>query len=159
MSEKNALVVYYSRTGTTAKLATAIAGALQCDMEEIADTKSRAGLLGWLSAGKDAFLRKETLIGTPGRDPASYGLVVIGTPVWAGTMSCAIRTYLSQRKGQLPEVAFFLTTGGSAIDQTFRHMEELCGKKPRACLGLRMKEVLHGDYGARLRQFVQALKE
>jgi flavodoxin len=40
------LVVYYSRTGTTRKVAEAIAGILRCDIEEVVDTKKRSGILG-----------------------------------------------------------------------------------------------------------------
>ena len=38
---KKILVVYYSRTGVTKKLALSIAQLLQADIEEIIDTKKR----------------------------------------------------------------------------------------------------------------------
>ena len=37
------LVAYYSRTGTTRKVAETIAGILKCDIEEVLDKKSRFG--------------------------------------------------------------------------------------------------------------------
>ena len=51
-------------------------------------------------------------------------------------------------------VDLILTTGGTGIERTFAHMEELCGRKPLAVLGLRMKEVLKGDITDNIRQFV-----
>ncbi|GAH72917.1 unnamed protein product, partial [marine sediment metagenome] len=157
MAEKNALVVYYSRTGTTRKVAEAVAEALRCESEEVIDTKKRSGVLGFVGGGKDARLKRLTVIEEVRSDPSSYELVIIGTPVWAWTMSPAIRTYITEQKGKLGEVAFFLTTGGSGMESTFSHMEELCGKAPRARLGLKAKEVLKGDPTERIRAFVDEL--
>jgi len=47
-----ALVVFYSRTGTTKQVAEALAQSLNCDSEELIDTKKRSGPLGFLSAGR-----------------------------------------------------------------------------------------------------------
>ena len=56
------LVIFYSRTGNTKKVAENIANDLNCDIEEIFDTKNRAGSIGWLSAGKDANTKKLTTL-------------------------------------------------------------------------------------------------
>ena len=157
MAEKRCLVVYYSRTGVTRKVAEAIAEMLQCDIEEVVDTKKRGGPIGFVIAGKDAALKKLTVIQPTEKAPASYELVVVGTPVWAGTVSCAMRTYLSQNKDALGKVAFFLTTGGTGVEKTFEHMGELCGKSPLACLSLRTKEVRKGNYLDRVKEFVQKI--
>ena len=154
MGEKRALAVYYSRTGNTRTVAQAIAELMKCDIEEVIDTKSRRGPLGFVAAGKDAHFKKLTAIQQTEKDPASYGVLVIGTPVWAGTMSCAVRTYISQQKARLPEVAFFLTTGGSGAKGTFRRMADLCGKKPLAQLALKAKQVRKDDFLDLVRQFV-----
>ena len=158
MDTPKCLVVFYSRTGTTRRLAEQIAGMLGCRTEEVADLQRRSGVLGFLKGGRHAFGKKLTRIGEVSTDPAAYGLVVIGTPVWAGTMTPAIRTYITQQKDRLPEVAFFLTTGGTGIERTFRHMQELCGKPPKATLGLRQKAILGEDVGDALRAFVEALR-
>ena len=42
---KKTLVLYYSRTGTTKKLATFIGDVLGADVEEIIDTKNRSGVM------------------------------------------------------------------------------------------------------------------
>jgi flavodoxin len=54
------LIVYYSRTGRTKKIAEKIQYRLNADIDEISDTKNRAGILGWLSAGRDAGSRRLT---------------------------------------------------------------------------------------------------
>jgi flavodoxin len=156
MAQK-ALVVYYSRTGTTRKVAEAIAAMLPCDVEEIVDTKSRSGVGGFLRSGKDATLKALTTIQEPVKDAAAYDLVVIGTPVWAWTMSTPVRTYISRYADKLHKVAFFLTTGWTGMDRTFRHMEELSGRKPVAVLGLLMNEVAKGAPTSKVKAFVAQL--
>jgi flavodoxin len=157
MDERKALVVCYSRTGVTAKLAAAIAQALGCTVEMLADLKDRSGVRGYAVAVKDALTKKLTEIEPIAHDPAGYDLILIGTPVWAGTMACAVRAYLTQTAQKLPDVAFFLTTGGSGIPKTFRTMSELAGKAPRATLGLRTKQVRHGAPPEEVAAFVAEL--
>ena len=158
MDEPGRLVVFYSRTGTTRGLAGQIADMLDCQAEEVVDVQPRSGLLGFVKGGMHALKGRPTQIGEVKNDPAAYDLVIIGTPVWAGTMTPAIRTYITQQKDRLPEVAFFLTTGGTGIERTFRHMQELCGKPPKATLGLRQKAVLKEDVTEAVRAFVEALR-
>jgi len=155
MEGKKTLVVYYSRTGTTKKVALAVADELGSDLEELIDKKKRRGPLGFAVAARDAALKKTTKIEEPRNAPASYDLVVVGTPVWAGTMSCAARAYLGRTKDALPDVAFFLTTAHSGIDRTFQHMKELAGKVPIATLSLRAKEVRRDQHRDKVKSFVQ----
>ena len=157
MADRKVLVVYYSRTGTTQKVAEAIASRLGADLERIVDRKERHGATGFASGGKDAMLKRLTQIDDPVKDPVEYDLVVIGTPVWAWTMSPAARTWITRMKAGLSQVAFFLTTGGTGIERTFSHMAELCGRTPLATLGLTQKAVLKGPWQDDLSRFVAQL--
>ena len=150
------LVVYYSRTGTTRKVAESISKELKCDIEEVYDLKNRDGVVGYLSAGKDATLKKLTEIKDVKNDPSKYDLVIMGTPIWSWTMSSAIRTYLTVNKNNFKNVAFFCTMNGSK-GKTFEHMREICGKEPKALLGLTTKEV-KGNYLFKVKEFVDKLK-
>jgi flavodoxin len=131
------LVVYYSRTGTTRELATAIAQALGADVEEIVDPTPRAGLLGYLASGFDSVTQREAPIRPRARDPRDYDLVVVGTPVWAGNMSSPVRAYLAAARGRLPAAAFFCTMGGRGSERAFLEMEKLSGARPAAVLAMR----------------------
>ncbi len=151
------LVVYYSRTGTTKRVAEAIADGLGADVEEVIDSRDRKGMLGFVVAGKDAGLGRLTEIREVRSDPSAYDLVVLGTPVWAWSVTPAIRTYIAQCKDRLPRVAFFLTTGGTGADRTFEQMAELCGKPPVARLALTTKEVRKGRAADKIEAFVAEL--
>ncbi len=153
------LVVYYSRTGVTRKVAEEIAGLLGADLEEIVDTKGRKGVLGWFGGVKDALRKKSLPIGPIRCDPGEYDLVLIGTPVWAGTMATAVRTYLTEFASNIRRAAFFCTMHSSDPSNTFRDMQRLCGKPPAGTLAFRQKNVEKDEHLDEVRSFVELLKE
>lgn len=156
------LVVFYSRTGTTRRVAETLSETLRCDIEEIFDEKSREGILGWLRAGRDAGASSLTEIKEIENDPASYDVVIIGTPVWNGTVSTPIRTYIHQQKGSFKRLAFFLTQdsplSADRESRTFQEMSAVAGKQPIALLSLRRGDVAKGDYLERLTDFIGKLQ-
>ena len=54
-----ALVVFYSRTGNTKRIAEDISKTLNADIEELYDAKGRKGITGWLVSGMDARLKRK----------------------------------------------------------------------------------------------------
>lgn len=152
------LVVYYSRTGNTRKAGEEIARELACDAEEIVDTASRAGPLGWIKSGKQASARELTKLVPMKKDPAGYDRVVIGTPVWAGTMSTPVRTFIAENGGRLKGVAFFATLSSTGDAATFKEMEEACGKNPAATLAIQVKDLKSGAYAQALKDYANKLK-
>jgi len=149
------LVVYYSRTGTTRKIAKTITEVLRADIEELVDTQDRKGLWGWFIGGKDAFLKIPTKIRKPEKNPAAYDLVVIGTPIWAMNVPPAIRTYLSQNAGKFKRVAFFCTTSGTSAKGIFEAMQNLCKKTPLAELEINKGEEITGVSVHKIINFIE----
>ena len=82
--------------------------------------KNRQGRLAYLPAGRDAMQGKETEIAPAKRTPTNYDLIVIGQPVWAGSPTPAIRTYLNKNDLSGKKVAlFFSDVGlGKAVEKT-----------------------------------------
>lgn len=158
MEKTKALVVFYSRTGTTRKVARALASQMECDIEEIIDLKNRAGWIGYIRSLVDASQRRLTEIKEPLNRPELYDLVLIGTPVWAGQLATPVRTYLVQNHQSLKHVAFFLTSGGSGQKKAVAQMELLSGKKPLATLGLTVNAIRLGNFSDQLAQYVRQLK-
>ncbi|MEM2874703.1 MAG: flavodoxin [Candidatus Hadarchaeales archaeon] len=128
------LVVYYSRTGNTRFVAETIAAKLKAEIEEIIDKKSRRGLLGWLGAGKDATMGRETEIEQVKHSPSHYDLVIIGCPIWNRRLPPAIRTYMKNSDFSKNMVAFFNTNRSNENQNTFSTMKELAKKEPLAKL-------------------------
>jgi len=113
------LVIYYTRTGNAKFMAETIAAELRADMEEVIDLKNRQGKLAFLPAGRDAMRGKETEIAQTKRTPNDYDLIIIGQPVWAGSPTPAIRTYLNKNALSGKKVAlFFSDTSVEAVEKT-----------------------------------------
>ena len=109
-----ALVVYYTRTGNTRKVAEAIAAACGGDLEEIREVDvRREGLRGWLYAGRDAMRKKTSEIEGARKHASDYDIVFVGSPVWAGNIAPAVRAYLSQADLGGRRLALFCTMGNS----------------------------------------------
>lgn len=148
------LVVYYSRTGNTKKVAKIIADKLKADLDEIIDLKNRSGILGFIFAGRDAVKKNLTKIAFT-KNPADYDLVIIGTPVWATTATPAVRTYLSQNKKSLNTVAFFTTSGGDSPRKTVAFLEKLLERKAMASAGWTTNELKNNTLEPKLDNFLK----
>jgi flavodoxin len=114
------LVIYYTRTGNAKFIAETIAAELGADIEEVIDLKNRQGKLSFISAGRDAMRAKETEIAQTKRTPTNYDLIIIGQPIWAGSPTPAIRTYLNKNDLSGKKVTLFFsdTNLGQAVEKT-----------------------------------------
>lgn len=143
MGGKKILIVYYSRTGATKKIAEYLRTMLSCDVEEVIDRKIRKGILAFFCAGKDAILRNTTSIHEVKLNPEEYDIIIIGSPVWASHVVPAVRTYIGKYKEKFKKVAFFCTHTSKAgkANKIFSDMEFLCGKKPIGQLKILKKDL------------------
>jgi flavodoxin len=122
------LIAYYSRTNITRNVAKKIQKELNCDIEEIKDTKNRSGMLNYIKSGFDAIRAKNTKIKPITKDPSHYDLTIIATPVWAGTMASPILTYITENKEKFTKVSF-ISTCNSTCEKTLENMENLLNKQ------------------------------
>src|SRR5512138_1829572 len=159
MGASKTLVVFYSRSGTTRRVDEALSEALQCDLEEITEPNPRTGFLGYIRSLLEARRKRPSAITPKKHDVSSYDLVVVGTPVWAWSLSSPVRAYLMSTASQLPEVAFFCTLGAKGSERTFAQMTAIVGKKPSAVCAILEREVLSGSHLGRLSAFEQAIKK
>ena len=154
----NTLIAYYSRSGNTKKVAEAISKAIGGDLEEITESRSRAGVLGFLLSGREAKEEKVSTINSLRYDPTNYDLLIVGTPVWAGKMSSPIRTYLVKAAGKIKKVAYFATLGGNDVPAIFIEMEKITGH-PEATLIIPAGEIKDSKYIDKSKKFVEILKK
>jgi len=152
------LVVYYSRSGMTKKIAQAIAEKLGADQEEIISLEERKGLTGYLKSGQEAAQKKLAKIKPPEKKVGDYDLVIVGTPVCVGTMASPVRTYLNSNLGRFRTVAFFTTQGSIKDQKVFKELTEVLGKDPIATLKVKTKEAATDDYTIKLEKFLKEVK-
>jgi len=153
------LVVYYSRDGHTKIVVEEISKAVGADIYEIKETQSRAGIMGWILACKDAMLKKATAIEPSTIEPVNYDCVIVGSPVWALTIPSAVRSWFTQYGKSLKKTIFFVTMGGNGDKRAFSHMEALCAGKPLLTATFIDKEIAKGEHKAKLDVFIAQIKE
>lgn len=132
-------VVYYSRTGNTAKAATKLASLLEADILKIKDLENRNGVTGFLRSAYEAVTGKNAAIAENDIDLSVYDFVVLCTPVWAGKMSSPARSFLTMYGKSIRNAAYLLTRADPKKDylEICEEMDALIGKKHIAALSLK----------------------
>ena len=148
------LVVYYSRTNITKKLAENIASKTDADIEEIIPKVNYQGKIGYARGGKDAIQEKIIELETLTHDPKDYDMVYLGSPVWAGKSSTPLISYLKQNEGKFENVKFFMTAGSRGFETAFEEMENY-SIKPQKTLALTTKEVKKDLFEDKLSSFLE----
>lgn len=151
-----ALVVFYSRTGNTEKIADEIAKKLKADADEI-DSEDYSGVFGYISGILQVIFKRKPEIDFS-KDPLKYDLIIIGSPIWGGTFTPPIRSYITQNKEILmkKKIAFFCSSGGGEIK---RGISELKKIQPMFnALNVLEKEVKANSYKNKLNEFCDKIK-
>jgi len=130
--QKKTLVVYYSDSGNTRKVAEYIAKASGADVEAVRTTVFGHGFWSYLKKGWYSLRQRVIPINPSFHDPSKFEVVIVGAPIWAGHVANPIRSYLATHAGNLPKVAFFVTMGGSGADNALREMRQISGLHPLA---------------------------
>ena len=117
------LVAYYSRTGNTKFVAEKIADQLNAETCEVIDKKNRKGKLIFLTGGYAALREKLTDIEVT-KTIDDFDFIIVGSPVWAGKIAPAIRTFLAKNDFSDKQVAFFVTMGGDKPEKALKNMKE-----------------------------------
>ncbi|HIE05401.1 MAG TPA: hypothetical protein EYP58_01230 [bacterium (Candidatus Stahlbacteria)] len=152
----NLLVVYYSRTGRTRKVAEAIARGLEADIEAITDNVNRSGPIGYLRSGRDAIFKVAPEIETLKNDPAGYDLIIVGTPIWAMTISAPVRAFL--QRYYIKDYAAFLTLSRMGKDSALKAIKDLLRREPIAILALRQADIDQGIFHDAVNDFITSIK-
>lgn len=168
MSNKKVLVVFYSSSGNTRKVGQAIAERLSAAVEEIQEVHPHPvdirgkSLRNFLNMGFVVFhaLTNRTVpIKAAQHDSADYDLVVIGTPIYASSLSAPVRAYLHQYGSRCKEVAFFsLGLDPNPSPRVFQHMEKACGKSPKAVYAFQAERTLTEEFPFPVQEFVSQLE-
>ena len=152
------LVVYYSLSGTTRRVAEALAKELGADLAEIRCERYRMGPLGFIKAAYDSWADRLPAIAAPQNPPAAYDLVVVGGPMWAMRVATPVRAYLRQEAGRFARIAFLMTLGGAPSDKALGEMEALARRAPEAALVLSDQDLKAGKLAASVQGFAAGLR-
>lgn len=124
-------IVYYSQSGHTARAAEEIAGRLGADLIPVRPVRAypEKGFRKFFRGGAAAVMKRRPALQPYAFDAGAYGLVILGTPVWAGRMAPPMRTFLSENREALRDrsLAVFACSGGGPADKAFDGMKDLLG--------------------------------
>jgi len=153
------LLVYYSRTGNTELVARDLVWRLGAQVESIIDPADRTGLSGYLRSAIDSIQKRVVQIAPIKQKPADYAVTVIGTPIWCGNITPAVRAYIEKTRAQLRDVALFVTSGNTDVQRIVPAVEALIGKKLKASVGFSAHDLKdQALVQKKLNAFVAAIK-
>ena len=152
------LIVYFSRTGMTKKVAEKLKTMLNADIEEIKDPTDRKGVLGYLKCGKESVKKILPPIEEIKSDLKSYDLVIVGTPIWGWNLSSPMRAFVVKYLlGSNVRIAVFCTQGGSGAETAVKTIEELVGNKTLASVAINNKEMVGDKFELKLAEFINEI--
>lgn len=124
LSTQKVLVVYFSATGTTKKVAQNLAQALNADIYEIKPAVPyTAADLNW----RDKTSRSSVEMSNEASRPEmaendisikEYDVIYLGFPIWWGTAPRIVKTFLEKHDFSNKKIVLFATSGSSGMGNT-----------------------------------------
>jgi len=104
------LILYYSLTGNTRAGCEVLQAELGADMIEIKDLRKRDGKWGFFKTAIASLVGKHTRIEPEQVDVTKYQNIILGSPIWTGRLSMAIRTLIDRNRFDWRKVIIYTTT-------------------------------------------------
>ena len=120
----NALVAYFSATGTTAKAAKALAKAAGADLYEIKPAVPYTSAdLNWMDKGSRSSVEMNDKHSHPAlaetdAPVAGYDVIFLGFPIWWYSAPTIINTFLEGYNFTGKTIVLFATSGGSGLGKS-----------------------------------------
>lgn len=132
------IVIFYSRTGNTKKVAEEYAGKNDIDIYEIKDLVNRKGFIGFIKSAVQAVMKTPTPIGDVTIDISSYSRVILCTPIWVGTIPSPVRTFILKYGQFINKVEYIISYKSEKEEhkKTLDEMDNIMRKKRIRSLGI-----------------------
>ncbi|MGC8943084.1 MAG: flavodoxin family protein [Caldisericia bacterium] len=151
-------IFYYSKTGKNKKLVEMLNRNGDFEVEEIIDNKNRNGVVGFMKSGFEAITKRLTKIENLKLNPDNFEHIIIGTPVWAGNLTPAIRTFLVRFKDSIKSYSVISTSGfGEKNKKILSDFEKILQKKPKATLFISENELGKEDLNDKIDSFLKVI--
>jgi flavodoxin len=120
------LVVYFSFDGNTKFVGEKIAETLGADSIELKTSKNYpAGGFGkYFWGGKSVLFGDKPELTNQSIELSRYDTIVLGTPIWAGSFTPPIKTFLSQYRLEGKRIALFACHAGGGAAKCFAKLKE-----------------------------------
>ena len=153
------LVVVYSYTGASRRVAELLRGQQGWPIADITDAVPRHGPFSGLRCVLDSLLRRRPAIRYEGPFLQDFGTVVLVAPIWARRLAGPMRSFLASRHDHLRDVALISVMGGSGAPNAVAEVGRLLGRSPLLSTAFTTAEVDDGSFATRLQAFGTALRD
>lgn len=126
----NVLVVYFSASGVTRKVADRLARTIRADQYEIEPVNKYTGVdLDWHDKRSRTTIEMEDKTARPEMKEKhirleKYDTIILGFPVWWYTAPRIINTFIESNNLEGKKVYVFVTSGGSGSEGSFKDLKE-----------------------------------
>ncbi|MET3441088.1 flavodoxin [Variovorax paradoxus] len=152
------LVVVYSYTGTSRKVADLLCSQQGWPMAEIVETRPRAGASGSLRCLLDSVFRRHSPIRYNGPRTKKFDAVVLVSPIWGQRLAGPMRSFVGTRRNHMPDVAVISVMGGRGAPNAVSEISRLIGRAPILDVAFAASEVDNGSFATRLEAFGTAVR-
>lgn len=156
------LVVYYSLTGKTDVVAQALARELGADVRRVEDVEKPSVNWWFIITGAMSAIRGvESEIKPIDTGFQGYDRVFVGSPVWGGSPSTPINTFIAKADFTGKQVIPFMTMGGDDASGALKKMSERIAKKGGKIVGsfsLSSKNATNEELAAKTREMAQRFR-
>ena len=121
------IIVYYSLEGSTRKVAERLSEDLNADLLELVPVKPvKNNGLKFMQGGGQVMFKKCPKLQAYNFNVADYDRVILGTPIWAGCFTPAIRTFLKENELQYKVSAVFTLSGSGKSEGCLKKLKKFC---------------------------------
>lgn len=153
----NVLVIVYSYTGTSRRVAELLCSQQGWPIANVTDARPRSGALGSWRCMLDSFFRRQPAIRYDGPPPSDFDAVVLVSPIWMLQLAGPMRSFIARQRDRLPDVAVLSVMGGQGSPNALAEIGKLLGRAPFLSSAVTMREVDDGSCAARLQAFGTAI--
>ena len=125
------LIVYFSLEGNTEYIADELAKTLPADKLKLVPKKTlhTSGFGKFFWNGKSAVMAEKPELESYDVDLSAYDQIIFGFPVWAGTFTPPLRTFIVENKEALSNksIAAFACQSGAGAEKAFVKLQECLG--------------------------------
>jgi len=164
---KKTALVYFSLNGNTdyvaERLAEALRDQVELDVIRLEPVKPYAdkGFRKFMKGGADATFGAKPELKLYNFDPRDYDTVVIGTPIWAGTVAPPLRTFMLHNRLKGKNIAIFVNSMSGNSEKCLSKFEKYL-KKTNIIATMSLVEPMKAKSGEDLytiRKFAEEIME
>jgi flavodoxin len=135
-AKEKTLILFYSLTGNTKMCCEALQKELGADILQIKDLRKRDTKgFAYFRTAIGSLLGRHTKIEPEHPDLSPYQNIILGSPIWTGKLSMAIRTVIKKNRFDGQQIVIFTTTNGFEKEERKEKSRDLVRKAGGTVVG------------------------